>query len=248
MPPLLNRRWSQFIDKLHLEEFSLRTVLWLTKRSDIPIIGRLIRLSGNLYTRYIIYGKTLTNPNSFQHNHHLSKRNPHTVIDHENALKIIKKEKDLCVIDCMCRMISKNCDSPLKACILVGPEARRRNRDHPEQKLSAEQAIFLLESCFDKNLIHNAIYVLGHLVEICNCCKCCCVPILGVKKGFKSLHSSQFIAVKSDDKCSSCGSCETICPFDAITNGKIYQDKCFGCGLCAYKCPEIAINMVTKNV
>jgi Pyruvate/2-oxoacid:ferredoxin oxidoreductase delta subunit len=147
----------------------------------------------------------------------------------------------------MCRKISKNCDSQLKTCILAGPEARRRNKNHPEQKLSIEQATYLLESCFEKNLIHNAIYVLGHLVEICNCCKCCCVPILGVKKGFKSLRPSHFMAVKSDDKCTICGSCKSICPFDSISNGKINTDKCYGCGLCAYKCPEKAINMVKRG-
>jgi ferredoxin len=203
-------------------------------------------LFGNFYTKYIIHGRTLAYPNSFQHNLNHSKINFHIVLEHENALKIIRKESDLCVVDCMCRLVSKNCESPLKTCILVGPEARRRIKKHPERRFSAEQATHLLQSCFEKNLIHNAIYVLGYLVEICNCCKCCCLPIIGVKKGFKSLLPSDFIAVKSDGNCMVCGICEKNCPFDAIINGRINTEKCYGCGLCSYKCPERVIKMVKK--
>lgn len=243
---LKNRSISQFIDRLHLEELSLRFVLWLTLRSDHPIIGKSIRFFGNFYTKYIIHGRILTNPNSFQHYLNHSNMNAHIVLEHENALKIIRKERDMCVIDCMCRKISKNCDSPLKTCILVGPEARRRIKNHPECRLSHKQADHLLQSCFDKNLIHNAIYVLGYLVEICNCCKCCCVPILGVNKGYKSVLPSDFIAVRSDNNCTSCGICEKNCPFDAIRDGMINTEKCYGCGLCAYKCPERLLKMVKR--
>jgi len=246
--PLLDRKKiSHLIDRLHLDEFSLRLIFFLTKHADLPFFGKIIRFLGDIYTRYLIHGEILVhNHVSFgPHNH--SGQLPHRVVDHENALKMIEKEKDLSVIDCMCRMIIKKCNSPLKTCILVGPEARRRNQIHPEQRLTTDQASHILKSSFENNLIHNAIFVLGNLVEICNCCKCCCLPILGVKKGFESLLPSAFMALKSNGSCDRCGTCEDICPFDAIINGIIHQDRCFGCGLCAYKCPGQCIEMVERD-
>ena len=47
--------------------------------------------------------------------------------------------------------------------------------------------------------------------------------------------------------CSSCGRCDELCRFDAISsnNSKFHVDKfaCEGCGVCAYFCPEGAITL-----
>jgi len=52
----------------------------------------------------------------------------------------------------------------------------------------------------------------------------------------------------NQDQCSSCGSCQDICRFDAIKKdslGKFLIDpvSCEGCGLCARVCPSQAITM-----
>jgi len=143
------KKISHLIDRLHLDKLSLRIIFRLTLHADMPFFGRIIRFFGDIYTRYLIHGEVLAH-----HNHDHSGRLPHRVVDHENALKMIERQKDLCVIDCMCRMISKRCDSPLKTCILVGPEARRRNQIHPEQRLTIDQANHILRSSFEKNLIY----------------------------------------------------------------------------------------------
>ncbi|MGA1874730.1 MAG: ATP-binding protein [bacterium] len=229
----------QGIDSLHMQEFSLRIIAWLTRQADLPVLGQFIRFCGNLYCRSIIYGQTHSGFSSSRHHQH-------TVIDHDSAMALIQKEKDLCLIDCVCRKIGRNCNAPLKTCILVGTGARVRNKANPDRKITVEQATHILQSCFDQNLIHNAIYALGDLVEICNCCQCCCVPILGVRQGIQSLRPSHYVAVKVNS-CSMCGVCETVCPFGAIEQGNIDNEKCFGCGLCAYKCPEEAVTMVERR-
>ena len=47
------------------------------------------------------------------------------------------------------------------------------------------------------------------------------------------------------DKCTKCGSCESVCPQEAISGGDdrnvIDADKCVDCGLCAGECPVEAI-------
>jgi len=47
------------------------------------------------------------------------------------------------------------------------------------------------------------------------------------------------------DQCTKCGSCQSVCPVEAISEGdtmyKIDTDKCTDCGLCADECPVDAI-------
>jgi NAD-dependent dihydropyrimidine dehydrogenase PreA subunit len=47
------------------------------------------------------------------------------------------------------------------------------------------------------------------------------------------------------DECSGCGSCQSECPVDAISEGtpyKIDPDACLDCGNCAEICPVGAIS------
>ena len=47
------------------------------------------------------------------------------------------------------------------------------------------------------------------------------------------------------DKCTKCGSCESVCPVEAISEGDatyvIDPEKCVDCGQCADQCPVEAI-------
>ena len=49
-----------------------------------------------------------------------------------------------------------------------------------------------------------------------------------------------------DDKCISCGACESTCPVEAISAGdskyEINPDVCIDCGACATNCPVDAIS------
>lgn len=80
---------------------------------------------------------------------------------------------------------------------------------------------------------------------ICFCCDDCCYYF--VKPGEKC-DKGTFIEQTDLDLCSLCGSCESVCYFDArrLDNGsmKITRDNCFGCALCIDVCPEEAIRMV----
>lgn len=46
------------------------------------------------------------------------------------------------------------------------------------------------------------------------------------------------------DSCVACGTCQPVCPVDAISEGDIYHidpDTCIECGSCAEVCPSEAI-------
>jgi ferredoxin len=53
------------------------------------------------------------------------------------------------------------------------------------------------------------------------------------------------MAYKIGDACTNCGTCESECPVEAISeeNGKraINAEKCADCGVCAGACPVEAI-------
>ena len=54
------------------------------------------------------------------------------------------------------------------------------------------------------------------------------------------------MAYEISDACTKCGSCEPVCPSEAISEGdamyKIDADGCVDCGLCADECPVDAIS------
>lgn len=46
------------------------------------------------------------------------------------------------------------------------------------------------------------------------------------------------------DSCIACGTCQSVCPTGAISEGDIYKidpDTCIDCGTCAENCPNEAI-------
>ena len=53
------------------------------------------------------------------------------------------------------------------------------------------------------------------------------------------------------EKCTSCGTCEQMCRFDAIQVGDegavVDPIRCEGCGVCVYFCPEKAIDFIPKH-
>ncbi|MCQ2287610.1 MAG: 4Fe-4S binding protein [Muribaculaceae bacterium] len=47
-----------------------------------------------------------------------------------------------------------------------------------------------------------------------------------------------------NDNCVACGTCASVCPTGAISEGDIYAidaDTCIDCGTCAESCPNEAI-------
>ncbi|MCM1197530.1 MAG: 4Fe-4S binding protein [Clostridium sp.] len=53
-----------------------------------------------------------------------------------------------------------------------------------------------------------------------------------------------------NDECISCGTCEAVCRYNAISqdgNYSIDENKCTGCQECVYLCPVEAIEIIKKN-
>jgi len=64
-------------------------------------------------------------------------------------------------------------------------------------------------------------------------------PTIEHKEMFKSGVTAQIDL----NKCTHCGTCKSVCRFDAIKDGVVDTIMCEGCGFCARVCPQEAITM-----
>ena len=63
-----------------------------------------------------------------------------------------------------------------------------------------------------------------------------------------NLRAAAIVSVVDESKCSGCGTCIELCPYNAIQkdeNGiaRVTAAVCKGCGVCGASCPERAITM-----
>ncbi len=156
---------------------------------------------------------------------------------------------------CRCRIGHKACDHPLETDMVMRTGFNAWTKAFPKEyrQISQEEAKAIITKCHQADMFHM-IFIhcpvnLYNEYVICNCCTCGCVPYI-INRDLGHLNypliDGYFMAVTDRKKCSGCGECVNICPFDARElkdlKGKT-ATNCFGCGLCKYKCPENAIQM-----
>ena len=182
------------------------------------------------------------------------------VLDYERATEIIKKSKNIGVSRCYCRHkaehLGENCDAPQEVCLSINNLSLSLSKHGYARIIDHEEALAILQTAYDHNLIQFAENVKDDVGFICNCCSCCCMALKGARKmGVpQSISSSNFIA-KLNDNCVSCKKCIDVCPmgcFDLKNNDtqeKITLDTnlCIGCGVCQRVCSVNAIEMIRRE-
>jgi len=148
-------------------------------------------------------------------------------------------------------MARENPCQPMDVCLVVGePFASLIIAHHPDHSrwISREDAAALLEAEHARGHVQHAFFkeaMLGRFYAICNCCSCCCGAMQAQRNGTPMLASSGYLTRVNEDLCFGCGTCEQICPFDAIrVDGGIAQVDdagCMGCGVCVPQCPQGAL-------
>jgi NAD-dependent dihydropyrimidine dehydrogenase PreA subunit len=177
------------------------------------------------------------------------------VIPYTRARDIVLKNPDnIVALECPCRVASPNPCLPLDVCLVVGePFASFVVEHHPRRSrwIAPDEAAEILKAEDARGHVHHAFFkdaMLDRFYAICNCCPCCCGAMRAHRHGVPMLASSGYVAQVSADRCSGCGQCHRVCPFDAVSMVKkaavVKASACMGCGLCISHCKRKALSLV----
>lgn len=179
------------------------------------------------------------------------------VLDYERATSIIEKAESVGVSRCYCRHkaehLGEACDAPQEVCLSIGPLSGSLSKHGYAREISKDEALDILKTSYDHNLIQFAENVQDTVGFICNCCSCCCMALKGAKKmGVpQAISSSNFIA-EMNNKCVSCKKCVKVCPvgcFSVNDTGSVElnSELCLGCGVCQRVCKLDALEMAKRD-
>jgi ferredoxin len=168
--------------------------------------------------------------------------------------ELLASEKDIAVIPCACRAMSRPCTHPLhrphesETCFSFGLTALFQRLSGLGRKVSAEEARDILERAAASGMVHHAILTLGVLAEVCCCCPWQgCTVFAAYRSGYRNAVRPSGLRPSRTDACDGCVGrpervCVQVCPY-VQGPGSV---GCVGCGLCAFHCPRQAIEMVAE--
>jgi len=215
----------------------------LVTLADKPV-GRLtIRPVFRLFCRVALYARPLRFLRSASHQ----------IVPADDISALLRKEAIIAAIPCACRAGRTRCGHPLHAphesdtCLSFGLAAVLQIGSGLGKRMDAGRVRDLFERAAASGMVHHAIYSMGLLLEVCNCCSETCTAIRAYRSGIpEAVRPAPRVAVRRAT-CDGCAGraarvCAQICPY-----GKQPGDPgCLGCGLCARHCPREAVCMVPR--
>jgi len=176
------------------------------------------------------------------------------IYPYEEVKNIINSVDFIGLGQCACRVSHRRCDKPTEACLFFDSPARFLVKNKYARQISREEALDVLKRADEAGLIHTSTNSADRAGYICNCCKCCCVLLMGRTKfniATAFAPSSFQVEIKSEE-CIGCGICaDERCHMGAIEikfkAAVVNQDKCIGCGLCVTACPTDALILTRRS-
>lgn len=180
-------------------------------------------------------------------------------LPYEEVERYIDEATDIAAADCMCRlanrMLGHGCDHPYEGmCLWLGDYADFYERTGRGKRVTKEEAKAILKKAADSGLVHQMMVVQEGAPYLCNCCGCCCLGSLSIRKYFKSPDPalrSNYLPQIDTESCTGCETCIVYCQGDAlqIEDGFaiVSEKQCLGCGVCAIHCPSDAIEMIPRK-
>ena len=188
------------------------------------------------------------------------------VLEYERASEVIRSAQHLAVGLCYCRHkmshLDRSCDAPLEICLTLNDAAASLIRHGHARRIDALEGLDLLQEGRDRNLLQCGDNVREGVNFLCNCCGCCCEPLLAVRRFAieQPVYTTNFIATVADADCSGCGRCVDACPVEAATlvsahnfqqrgrrKVRLEEGRCLGCGVCTRVCNPKAIRLVPRE-
>ena len=203
-------------------------------------------------------GRVLVHEQALNGDNHLH------VLDHERATAVIEEAGDLAVGICYCRHtrhhLGSACEAPLEMCMALNSAAGVIVRNGLGRRIETGEALELLHESRERGLVQFAENVRRRVNFICNCCSCCCEPLNAARRfaHLDPVHTTGFLPVLDEARCSGCGLCVEGCPVASMTltdgrsgNGDgpapkralVDDSTCLGCGLCVRACTRNALSL-----
>ena len=183
--------------------------------------------------------------------------NENTIAPYDNIRKVMENAETISVANCYCdlhrKLVGESIIEPLERCFLFGVYAEYLIEKGFGRKVSAEEAIKILDKCRDAGLTHN-VTDLKNPIFLCNCPSYCGANILRGKFPLDlfpvnaEVQVNNYCAVVDADLCTGCQDCVGRCNLDAISMSdegiaQIEDARCVGCGQCVYHCPVEALKL-----
>lgn len=120
--------------------------------------------------------------------------------------------------------------------------------------LPKQEALAAMRENERDGLCHTVwTFITPFLGGICNCALPGCLAMkTTLTHKTPIMFRSEYLARVDDDRCSGCGECAKLCPFDAFhahkrkTKARVDVKKCYGCGVCRTACARGAISLVDR--
>ncbi len=132
---------------------------------------------------------------------------------------------------------------------LIGPQTAGL------ESMSGPQALALMRQNEEEGLCHTVwTFITPFLAGICNCALPGCMAMrTSLKHKTPVMFRGEYVARVDDERCSGCGQCVKLCPFDAFAphrkkaKARVDLEKCYGCGVCRSACGRDAIALVDRS-
>ena len=180
----------------------------------------------------------------------IDERDRAVVLDYERASHLIETATCITLGTCYCRHkmqhMGKACHSPQDVCLTLNGVAESLSKHRIARQVDRAEAHKVLDQCIRLGLVQLGDNVQDGVNFICNCCSCCCEPLLAYRRlGYNARVTTNFVSIYTKDRCNACGACADKCPVEAIiverdAEGKdqpvVDDSRCIGCGVCVRFC------------
>ncbi len=204
---------------------------------------------------------------TFIHEPALSDQNALLVLDYERSSHIIESATHRGVGICYCRHkmqhMGRDCDAPKDICMTFNNTAASLIRHGYAHEVDVKECMDLLQEAYAHNLVQFGENVKSKVNFICNCCGCCCEAMIAARRFaiLNPVHTTNFLPVVDEEKCSGCGKCVNVCPVEAMSlvssnnagnpkmkKAKVNEALCLGCGICVRNCTQACLHLKSRPV